>query len=511
MKKSSIKSLKRKKIDKILFFLIVFLNLFLSSWYFLHGDLDFSADIARDFHLFREIDQKKIILIGPRSSVSGLFHGPLWLYLNYPAYSMGKGNPIIVGWYWVFLTILFLILSFLISKNLFGELTAYFYTLHLSLYAIFHTKSLFNPHGVYFLLPLFYFLLVKYTETNKLSYLILHLVTGGLLIQFELAIGIPYVVISSFIILFYILKRKNILHIFSFLVVPLCLINFIVFNFRHDSILWKGIKYFLLAHTRPNHPSYLAIIKDNLRLIFSGIEILRANPISVPFDLRIPPTLIFSLFLYLQIKQNIHRKKYIIFLFLFLGYFVLSLINRGFILYFYLFPQFSLVFLIFASLVTSKYKRCFIALFLLVFISNFLTAIKDTINSKNFIGKDLNSWKFLIQLSEKVYQQPEDSFGYFVFSPDLFGYQPKYAMIYASTLFRKQVYSFKKKPITYIIAAPHQFIQDEWWRKNQLFINQDPVMVIKFDNGYKIEKYILTEEQTKIPFDPNIDLGINFR
>jgi hypothetical protein len=84
-------------------------------------------------------------------------------------------------------------------------------------------------------------------------------------------------------------------------------------------------------------------------------------------------------------------------------------------------------------------------------------------------------------------------------------------MIYAASIFHKQAYSFKKQPITYIIAVPHQFIQDEWWRKNQLFITQDPKMTIKFNNGYKIEKYALTEEQIKVPFDPKIDLGINFR
>ena len=97
-----------KKILLILFGLLVLANLFLAAWHFLHQDLVFSADIARDFSLFREIDRKKIILIGPRSSVSGLFHGPLWLYLNYPAYLIGQGNPVVVGWLQIALELSFL-------------------------------------------------------------------------------------------------------------------------------------------------------------------------------------------------------------------------------------------------------------------------------------------------------------------------------------------------------------------------------------------------------------------
>lgn len=500
-----------KKTAVIFFWALIIFNLFLSAWYVLHNDIVFSADIARDFHLLREIEQKKIILIGPRSSVSGLFHGPVWLYLNYPAYLIGKGDPIVIGWYWLFLTVLFLIASFKIAERLFGQSTAYLYALFLSQYAVFHTKGLFNPHGVFFLLPLFYYLLIKYLETNKAAYLVFHLVSGTLLIQFQLAIGIPYLIISSILIIRHLLKNKNYTHLLFFLLIPLGLINFIAFDLRHNFILSGGIKQFLLAHQRPKQAPYLVIIKDDFRLILSGIEILRANPINVPFDLRIPLTIIFAFFLRLQIKNKIHKNKYLIFLYLFLGYFLLSLVNRGFILYFYLYPQFSLVFLIFASLVTSRHKKAFIGIFLIVFASNFFTTIKDTVNAQNFIGKDLDSWKFLFQVSKKVYQQPQESFGYFIFSPDVFAYQTKYAMIYTDSLFSKQAFSFEKKPVTYIIAAPHWLIKDEWWRKNRLLITQEPELTIRFDNGYKIEKYLLNEEQIKIPSDPTINPGIHFR
>lgn len=490
----------------------ILLNLFLTSWYVLHQDIIFSSDIARDFLLFKEIDEKKIILIGPRSSVSGLYHGPVWLYLNYPAYLIGKGNPVVVGWYWIFLTILFLIVSFKIAEKLFGRTTAYFYTLFLSQYAIFHTKSMFNPHGVFFLLPLFYFLLIKYLETSKPGYLISHLIIGGLLIQLELAIGIPYIILSSVLIIRHVFKKKKFTHLFAFLLIPVCLANFIIFDLRHEFLLTKAVGQFLSAHTRDQETHYWTMIKDDLRLIFTGAEIIRANPFDLRINLRLFSIVMVAIFIWRQIKDKIHKEKYLVFLYLYLGYFLVSFANKGFILYFYLFPQFSLVFLIFTSLITSKYKKIFFVFFLLIFSLNFYTTIKDTQKSiTHYIGKDSDSWKFLYRLSQKVYQGKEETFGYFIFSPDSFAYQPKYAMLYTDSLFDKKVYSFEKKPITYIIAAPHPYMKDKWWKENQINIVKEPELTISYPNGYKIEKYQLTEEEITIPFDPSINPGIHFR
>ena len=112
---------KVNKYLKVLFLILILLSLFFASWYVVNGDLTFSSDIARDFLLFGEITEKKFVLIGPKSSVMGLFHGPLWLYLNYPAYLIGNGNPLVVGVWWIILDAVFLVSVFFISKKLFNQ------------------------------------------------------------------------------------------------------------------------------------------------------------------------------------------------------------------------------------------------------------------------------------------------------------------------------------------------------------------------------------------------------
>src|SRR3989338_6375482 len=79
----------RPLIYAILGVLIVF-NIFYASYSVQSGEIHFFNDVARDFLLFGEIDAKKIMLIGPRSNASGLFHGPLWSYINYPAYLLWR-------------------------------------------------------------------------------------------------------------------------------------------------------------------------------------------------------------------------------------------------------------------------------------------------------------------------------------------------------------------------------------------------------------------------------------
>ena len=123
-----------------LFLILTGINIFLSSWSVLYGDINFVSDIARDMFLLKEIEQKIVVLIGPRAS-GYMFHGPLWSYINYPGYVIGNGNPVAVGWYWIFLIILFLVGGFTIAKRLFNKDTALLIVLMTSLYLAFHAIS----------------------------------------------------------------------------------------------------------------------------------------------------------------------------------------------------------------------------------------------------------------------------------------------------------------------------------------------------------------------------------
>lgn len=499
----------RRKL-KLLFLLLVFLNIFFSSWYVLNQDIRFTTDIGKDFFLFKEIGEKIFVLVGSKSSTN-LYHGPLWFYLNYPAFFLGHGNPVVVGWFWVILGAFSVLLNYYVGKKLFGKTTGYLFALMTSIYVSFHTNSLFNSHGAMFIIPLFFMLFIKYFQTMRLKYLILNIVSACVIVQFQLADGIPLLILSFFAFSYKAFKEKKLNHLLSYILVPVLFGNFILFDSRHEHILVKPLLEFLSPKLGGSTFNYLLYLPKKIQLMFGGVEILRQDPGGRNLVLF----LIFLVFSFVQIKNNKHKLIYISFLYFYFGFFLLSLINKGDILYFYFYPIFPLVFLIFSSFVTSRYKSIFLIIFVIVLFFNEKAALSDIRDSSNIIGKDLYSWKFLYNISSKAFKGGEKEFGYFVYSPDVVAYEEKYAMDYLSSVSKKKTFRSQKKDVTYLIIAPpppnNPYMKGEWWTKNMVKINSKPVSSVSYGNGYIIEKYILTPEEQKIQADPNLDPGLTFR
>ncbi|KKP79715.1 MAG: hypothetical protein UR81_C0041G0010 [Candidatus Levybacteria bacterium GW2011_GWB1_35_5] len=66
--------------------------------------------------------------------------------------------------------------------------------------------------------------------------------------------------------------------------------------------------------------------------------------------------------------------------------------------------------------------------------------------------------------------------------------------------------------MTYIVVAPpaidNPYLSYKWWKEERIKITKDPKAVYTFPNGYQIEKYELTEEEIKVPFDKGVDQGL---
>lgn len=500
---------------KYISILVTIAALFLCSWYVLHGDLYFFNDVARDFHLYREIDAKKIVLLGPRSSTSGLFHGPLWMYLNYPAYLLGHGNPIVVGWFWVVLIAAFLISGFFIAKRLFDANTAYLYTALMATQLVFAARGLYNPYGAFFLLPAFFYCFIRYLQTYRYPYLLAHLFLAGCIIQFEMATGVPFLLLSTIPILYFLIKQKKYLHVLCFAILAIPLSTFVLFDVRHQFLQLHAVMKYLTASNHSQTQNTLAYVGSRLKLIITpGIQVFRNDPTGMRNILALIPT---GILLYFAFKEKTKRLVYGSLLYFYIGDYVLMLINRtGDILYQYYMPLSALTVLMFASLISiKKYQKAFLVIFFIILVVNLSDALTFINTSHSFIGKDLESWKFLDTMAKRLYDTKDASFGYFVYSPDVVAYQAKYAIFYEGDKSKKTAYSFEKKPITYLIIAPpppdKPGMKDDFWKKNQLHLDKTPTNTIHFPNGYKIERYTLTQQETSIPYDPGINPGLFFR
>lgn len=245
---------------------LISFNLFTAAWVPLNGDIHYNSDNARDMLLLDDIlTNKPIQLIGARSGISGIFHGPLWLYMNLPAYWLGGGNPVTVGWFWFALYVINCGIVFSTTYFFFGLMEGTlsqkvqieknvnerrFKTLLAGLVStllfsfIFRTTgwSQFNANGVLLIMPIIVVLYAVFAQRMRVAQfskrtfftLTALLFTLGLAIQFQIAFGLPLLFLFSLLILWHIIRTKQWTYIFAFgiLVVPLS--THILFDIRHN-------------------------------------------------------------------------------------------------------------------------------------------------------------------------------------------------------------------------------------------------------------------------------------
>ena len=502
---------------KLLLYLILLLltlfNVYISSSLVRRGEVNFFNDVARDFLLFQEMDQKKLVFIGPRSSTDNLFHGPLWTYMNYPAYVIGNGNPVVVAWYWILLECFFLVTGFYMVKKIFNTLSAFAFIFLTSIQMVPHMNGIFHAEAAFFFIPMFFFTICMYIKGKRNLYLVFHFLALAILIQLEIGVGIQFLILSVALITWFICKHRLWKHLFTFFLIPIFLSSFIIFDLRNNlrmitAILSTGgsfhffITFSSWIENRVNNTISLQLFNNGPNTFFAYIL----------FGLVVVLTII------LIKNGSKYRHIYLLFLFYYFGYMILSFFNKGILLFHYVYLLVPLTSLWIASFLATKYKMLFLPFIGIIFYSGFIyaTSYVASRESSSFTGSDYNSWKSLSSVAKEVIDlQGNKEFGYFVFAPDAFAYQPRYAMIYNFKKAGVKAFEYAKKPITYIIAAPppadNPYMTHVWWRKVQVKILSEPIEIKKFPSGFIIEKFNLSPEEQRIPHVKAIELGIHFR
>jgi len=499
-------------LTRIAFFIYIVCMIWQFTIFARLGDINFSSDIARDFHLFREIDEKKIILIGPRSSTTGLFHGPLWIYLTYPGYILSHGDAAGMTWYWVGLGLVFLIGTFFITRKIFGEWPAWLYTSLLANRLTGEMGALFNPHGAFFIMPYWLSLIIYYFRTYRLSALVWFIFMSGLMIQFQMAVGVPLLIAASIPIIYSIFRRKNYRHLLAFLLLLIPLVTYVIFEFRHNFLMTKSALNYILTPTQ-GYQSISDLISDRFFLMIgAGLEIF----IKGTKFLDLVSMVIILISGYFSLKTTKDRKPFLILIFLYISFFFLSTVNRsGGIMWFYRLPLIPMVLLFFAISICSMPKIIAYAVTITILFVNLYDSGLHWQSLSSYKPGSVESWKTLRTIADDVFSATDEEFGYFVYSPDTLAYQMQYAMAYKNNINGYRAVRSKKMPLTVLVISPpppdKPEMSDNWWKENKLRMVKEPTSTKRYPNGYRIEWHELTPEDIAYPPDPTIDPGIYFR
>lgn len=504
------------RLKKLLYVLII-VNILASAWYAFHRDIVFHTDIARDFLLVSDVvDNHHITLIGPRSGgVSGVFHGPLWIYLQVPAYIIGHGSPAAVGTFWVMLSILSIGILYWVAKKVFNEQVAIVSSLLLSSYSILYTNNLFNPFGAVLLSPLFLYLFWKFTNTVNWRHLLGSLFVLGVIIQFQMAFGVPILILATLYLIYFLHAKKKLPYFAAYFILLIPLSTYIMFELKHQFLqIHSVINYF--AHP----PSYTRV--KFLPYAWSRIKgyLFDGTGLSIGsyWPLMVPIVAIF-IYYFLNRSQKINRdqkKFYFLFFYFYTGFWMVTLPYKDVIWNYYYWPFLPLSVLLVAAAYIFIPKKIYVSIIAVLYLLSIAVGVQSIADYRVNRTKDASTWVYYHDVAQKIFQDAPSEFGYYIYTPDLFGYSYRYAMNYTQKEFpAKKAYPFQKKSITYLLIAPppadRLFLKGDWWRGHQVNINKKPQQTFVYPSGFIVEKYELTDSEQKVPSDPNLIQDIHFR
>lgn len=496
---------------------LIILNIILSAWWLFHNDIRFDVDISRDFLLIEEMATvKPFTLIGSHTSISGVFHGPLWYYLNLPAFLISGGNPLSIGWFWWGLSILTLIIFYYITRKLFNKNTAIFATLLYSANSIINPvyglKMFFPPYGAVVLFPLFFYLFIKYVFDKKPKYLTMALFTLGIIIQFEMAFGIPILGLTIIFLTYFLYKNKLIKHILFFPIILLPLSTFIIFDLKHNFLQVFSLLKYLESHLQKENTDLFFLLGEKIKGILPDTFFLLTQD-------NIALSWIYSIiFVILAFKTRMRpsdKRMYLIFIYFYFGYWFIHLSLKP-LWSSYFWPLLPLIIISFAGFANYLPKKLFILIYAPLFIWNMyigLSYIREFKSDVTQRGK--NSWAFNKYVADNVYKDAKGDFGYFIFTPERWIYQQWYALKFVQREYPGKIsYPFTKQKITYLMVVDspkdHTDPVSMGWRISDLKIKSTPTEIKNIDI-VQIQKYLLTEEEIKVPVNPYLLNSTFFR
>lgn len=292
------------------FFILLFLAFcaFFLRTYLFPSHLFFGPEQGKDFLVIRDIVlSHKWTLIGPKTDLSGVFHGPIYYYLATFPFAFSGGNPLWVMYFMSMIQALTVYPVYLLGKELSGKsrtgiIASILFTFSFGL--VVYSRWLSGQPLTLPLTALFYFTLMQFLK-GKRWYLLLTAISFGLAGQAEfinfLLLGITGAVIVLYQHKQFLAKNARSAVLVSFFVMCLFSVgNFALFDLRHDFLITHSLQTALFGGEGGGG----SLVQSLVLALGSGRMVL-ADLCGLPFLwMAIPVFLLVGVCLWIERKQR---------------------------------------------------------------------------------------------------------------------------------------------------------------------------------------------------------------
>ena len=376
--------------------------------------LRFYYDQGRDALVIKKmIETPKPVLVGPTTGLEGIMRGPIFYYILLPGYLIGQGSPIVATIWLQLIYLIGLIFTYLSAREIFSKFAGLLvvFLIGFSNNLVSNYRWLSEPSLTFILVPvMLYGLLQIIKKKNTQIWWPTVALMLGLNLHAEIASGLWFV---PALFLFFLLYKKIRPTLKEFIISSgvflSTLLPQVIFDFRHDHIMWKAFrKHF----TESNQSSFLF---DKLKIIerfnlfvdtFSNILVERQHWL-IYLLLFITPLL------YFLSKKFRQPQKILLLFLLFIPLVVLTFYqgNSGNFYSYYLITLYPIFIILVAGVLSYLVKKPPLFVIPLVFL--FIFVKSNFILVKNFLiagvdGPEHVSLGNQIQAIDWIYQQAGD-------------------------------------------------------------------------------------------------------
>ncbi len=226
---------------------VLFIFSFLLRIAFLKSNLFFGPEQGIDFLVIKGIVMfHKLTLIGAKTDVSGIFHGPIYYYISAVPFFLSRGNPLFIAYFLIFINCISIFIIYLLGKEFIskraGIISAVLFTCSFTTVVYprwLSTHPLAIPSST-----LFFLFLIRFLKGSKWS-LFLCAIFFGLLTQSEFLniLFFSFIVISVVAIYFGKFRKQNILYLLFCLLTAAVFSfgSFLLFDIRHNFLITRSI------------------------------------------------------------------------------------------------------------------------------------------------------------------------------------------------------------------------------------------------------------------------------